>query len=139
MTALGAPDPEGWARSEEFEDFAQEARWLLIRTLWKQCIEDQPLPGNAHADALIAAGADPGLVMKATKYAAYGSPFTAIYVIDGRQDDAAPWDTAGWQLMENRRDENDERQLTGREVGALYESLRQGGLTGNDGSDFLPS
>ncbi len=37
--AAGCKDPEGWARSEVSENFAQYARFLFLRDSWPQYID----------------------------------------------------------------------------------------------------
>lgn len=39
MSESGAPDPAGWARSEILENFAQQARFLFLRSNWLEYID----------------------------------------------------------------------------------------------------
>ena len=70
MAELGAPDPNRWARSELSKDIPQEARWLFIKLIWQNCIENSGLR-NPHAEQLQAAGVDERLLAKALKLAAW--------------------------------------------------------------------
>lgn len=49
---LGAPDPEGWARSQINEGIDQLARYVFLREAWKRVV---PLENTNWIDAQIAA------------------------------------------------------------------------------------
>jgi hypothetical protein len=38
--ALGAPDPEGWARSQVLEGIPQYGRFVFLRQAWRSVIDD---------------------------------------------------------------------------------------------------
>src|SRR6476660_4208446 len=46
---LGAPDPEGWARSQAAEGIPQLLRWLFLREAWHLIVsEEDPTWIDAH-------------------------------------------------------------------------------------------
>src|SRR5215470_13181156 len=40
FSALGAPDPAGWAASEVREDIPQLASFLILKTAWHEVVDD---------------------------------------------------------------------------------------------------
>lgn len=131
MRQLGAEDPEGWASSKLKEDIAQEARWLVIRQV-REAITwtGENLGQIPEVAALLEAGVDAQLVLAAVREVAREAAFTVLDVIDSNEDPDAPEDSPGWMLFEGRLDRGGEPCLTGRDVGALHESL---GVPGEDG------
>ncbi|AZC12869.1 hypothetical protein [Microbacterium sp. ABRD28] len=131
MRQLGAEDPEEWASSELEEDIAQEARWLAIRQI-REAITWTPegIRRIPEVTSLLEAGADEQLILAAVREVAREAAFTVLNVIDSTGDPDAPEDSPGWMLLEARVDPEGEPYLTGRDVGALHESL---GFPAEDG------
>lgn len=124
MTELGAPDPEGWARSEIEEDIPQQARFLVLRSLWPWTIDRltaSPREIKA-ASRLLDAGADPADVAQLIASTAVRAIFDTLVRIDEGRDWEAPEDSPGWALIEVEAG-HEEDQLPGRWVGGLHESL----------------
>jgi hypothetical protein len=46
MAAPGATRPESWARSEISENFPQQARYLVLRRIWKRRWRHGAIPGT---------------------------------------------------------------------------------------------
>jgi hypothetical protein len=140
MRELGADDAQGWAESELREDIAQEARWLVVRHLWRTAI-DCHKPGTVtrtpSAARAVAAGANPVDVAQAMRAAAYEAVFTVLDTVDEGYDPAAPQDAPGWRLMELRFDHaDDDGTLSGRNVGGLHEDILMADPSGRDGADL---
>jgi hypothetical protein len=138
----GCAEPESWVRSEIEEDFAQLARFLLLRALWKQVIqpwqEAPPFDDFPAALRLIEAGADREDVRLLCGSVALDTLSRALYQINFGEDvDVDPvseGDLPGWRLME--RAPGSDRELTGRGVGFLHESLLSVDPTGAEGREF---
>jgi hypothetical protein len=125
-----------------WEDIPQEARGLVISTLWPQII-DQYLPGRegmSHVPAaqrLLAAGADPQDLSTAMRAAAYAAVFGVLYRIDSMTDEDSPADAPGWMLVEVMANEDGDNESTGRHVAGLHESILGADPSGRDGSDLF--
>jgi hypothetical protein len=135
---LGADDPEGWARSEVSEDIAQLARFIAVRTLWRDTINvwsEKSLNSNAAASRLLARGADAADLVRLARAAAYQAVFGVLYRLAGEGSDYELEDRVenlpGWRLMETVND-----SLTGRDVGGLHESILTMDPSGNEGQDL---
>jgi hypothetical protein len=137
MAELAAPNPERWAQSETNENIPQEARWIFIKRIWQASIDDVTADNNPHCIELLEAGTDAERLTKALRFAAFDAMLAVVMALDDGRDFDAPADAPGWLLMETRVDELGEEQPTGRDIGGLHESILQGDLTGNEGSDFL--
>lgn len=118
FAALGAVDPEAWARSEVSEDFAQLGRFAFLRTVWRQVETwrdplaiEEVLP-NASSDVLEAAQVLAGRV-------AFDVAVNIIQVLDDEEDTDAEESLPGWRLMELGMN----GEPTGRELAALHESF----------------
>jgi hypothetical protein len=140
MRQLGAPDHESWADSERRDDIPQEARWLILRALWST-IDVFAHEGMRAAPAgarLLAAGADPGDLSRAMRYAAMSGVFGALVTIDEMTARDVPRNAPGWLLMETRYDPDAGDYVpTGRTVGGLHESLNSADPSGREGSDLF--
>lgn len=143
MRELGAPDPESWAGSELTEDIAQEARWLLVRAIWKGAI-DAIRPGSSmfrstpSIQRLLDDGADPDELAMALRSAAHYAVFSTVVEIDSASAMDAPPDSPGWRLMETRfNDELGDYGLTGRDLGGLHESINEADPSGLGGGDLF--
>lgn len=135
MAELGAPNPDAWARSELSGGIPQEARWLLVRLLWRRCISEITVDGNQHAKALAESGVDSGKLQDALRLAAFEAVFGALDVLDNGQDLTAPATAPGWQLVETRYFDEEATQ-TGRVVAGLGEDIRDAAPSGED--SFIP-
>ncbi|SDT65401.1 hypothetical protein [Jiangella sp. DSM 45060] len=137
MAELGAPDPEGWASSEVHEDIAQQARFLVLRSLWPEIIDawagDGVLERVPVAARLLTEGASRESLIQALRLAAYEAVFAVLYRIGAESDEDAPDDAPGWSLIELAADGTP----TGRDVGGLYEDLLSLDPSGREGADFL--
>jgi hypothetical protein len=137
MRSLGAPDPEGWARSEQRENIAQQARFLFLRGIWPDMIDpyrDPDVLRKYPAFArLLEAGADPDDLARGARAVAYETVFSMLYHVDFGADEDAPPDTPGWRLVETDAD----RQPTGRDVGMLHEDLQSLDPSGNEAADLF--
>ncbi len=126
----------------EWENIPQEARALVLRTLWPQVI-DNYLPrrhGMAEVPAaqrLLAAGADPQDLSTAMRAAAYAAVFSLLYRIDSMGDENSPPEAPGWMLVEVRQNDDGEYESTGRHIGGLHESILSADPSGRDGSDLF--
>jgi len=133
---LGSDDPESWVRSEIDEDIAQLARFLVLRLIWEQ--ELQPLREGKlpYATRLAEAEADLDLVREVCEAVAGGLLFSVLTLIDGDwvDDRLSDPDMPGWRLMEVDRKTG---ELTGRDVGALHESVDEVDPEGRDGDPFV--
>lgn len=124
MRELGADDPQAWASSEIDEDIAQEARWLVIRQVREAVTwSSENLRSLPEVARLLDAGADPAAVLAAVREVAREAAFSVLEVIDEGGAPDAPDDAPSWALMELRIGSDGEAAFSGRDVGALHESL----------------
>ncbi|MGW5366638.1 hypothetical protein [Actinopolymorpha pittospori] len=136
MAALGADDPEGWARSEINENIPQQARYLVLRRVWEDIVawrEPEVLGRVPPAARLLAEGASPATVTTALMTAAYEAAFAVVSIVDEGCDPEAPDDAPGWALVEV----DPGGRPTGRDVGGLHEDLLGTDPSGQEGRDFL--
>jgi hypothetical protein len=139
MRELGADDPEGWARSELEEDLPQEARWLVARRVWLDCINSWTADTVALIPAVqraVDAGAAPSDVAQAMRVAAYEAAFGVLSLIDEGYDPGAPEDAPGWALVEVRFDGREESELSGRILDGLHEDVLGADPSGREGADL---
>ena len=126
----------------EWQDIPQEARALVLRTLWPQII-DHYLPergGMADVPAarrLLDAGADPHELATAMRAAAYTAVQNLLYRIDAMGDDGSPPQAPGWMLVEIQTTDDGGYEPTGRHIGGLHESLLSADPSGREGSDLF--
>jgi len=130
---LGAEDPEGWAKSEIVEDIAQQARFVFLRSLWREAIDGwaaglERLPSGRR---LLEGGAERSDLEKLARVAAYEAVFTVLNRLDEGHDPDAPVDSPGWSLLERAGDD-----LTGRPVDGLHESILTLDPSGREGADL---
>jgi hypothetical protein len=120
---LGAPDSEVWVRSEISENIPQLARFMILRSLWREAISPWmdvgALNDLAAARRLIDAGADPHDVLLVARAGAYDAVAAAVGVLDEGGDPDAGENAPGWHLVETDAECNP----TGRDIGGLHESL----------------
>jgi hypothetical protein len=138
LAALGAQDAESWARSEVSEGIAQQARFLILRRLWRDAVLTWAAPDAvdrlAAARRLLDAGVDRTDVVRVVRAAAVQAMLDAVVAIDEGHDPEAPDDCPGWALVETDPDGN----LTGREVGGLHESVLEVDPSGQQGGELWP-
>lgn len=131
FAGLGAVDPEGWARSEVAEDFAQLGRFAFLRAVWRQLetwrdprAVAQILP-DASDDVLKGAQAIAGRV-------AFDVAMNIVQVLDEEEDTDAEEPLPGWRLMEL----GTSGEPTGRDLAALHESFLDVDPRHVDGEDI---
>jgi hypothetical protein len=138
LAALGADDAESWARSEVSEGIPQQARFLILRRLWREAVDAWTAPDALDrlpaARRLLDAGVDRTDLVRVVRGAAFGAVLDAVVAIDGGHDPEAPDDCPGWALVETDPDGNP----TGREVGGLHESFLEVDPSGQEGGDLWP-
>jgi hypothetical protein len=137
FAAAGADEPHLWARSEISEGIPQMARFLLLRSLWSEAINQWQQPSSIErmpaAHRLLQAGADRADITMVARAAAFETVLSVISLLDeGRPpglDDAA---LPGWCLQETDNDDNP----TGRRVGGLHESVLETDPSGHEAEDL---
>jgi len=125
-----------------WENHPEEARQLVISTLWPEIIdhylpERDGLTGVPAAQRLLDAGADAQELSTAMRAAAYAAVFSVLYRIDSMTDLNAPPEAPGWMLVEIAINDDGEHESTGRHVGGLHESILGADPSGRDGSDLF--
>lgn len=137
MTELGASDPAIWARSEIQEDIPQQARYLVLRTIWAKALtrwrDTGHLLRTPHMALLLDQGADLDTLAAAVRLVVMEAVGDVIMVIDESCDCDAPDDAPGWTLAEIDSQGN----FTGREIGGLHESLLALDPTRAEATDFF--
>jgi hypothetical protein len=137
ITELGAEDPIQWIRSEITEDMAQFSRFLVLRRIRSEAIDNflyhdfpeaslkktlNPTEIFESADEalerLIVSGCDINDILSITRAAAFQAADAVVNIIDDGFDEAAPEDAPGWALLETNGDE-----LTGRAIVGLSDNL----------------
>lgn len=143
LQRLGAPDAEGWVRSEIDENIAQLARFVVLGEVADVIARWQYAETNAHEEdqalragaalfdtefspsvttEILGTGVDPELVGRFAMHVAAGTAFDVLHAIDEqRPSDELGDDLPGWILMET----TPTGELTGRDVGGLHESLAE--------------
>jgi hypothetical protein len=137
MAALGAEDPESWARSEVSEGIPHQARFLILRRLWRDVdrwAAPDALDRLPAARRLLDAGVDRTDLVGVVRAAAFEAVLDVVVAIDEGHDPEAPEDCPGWQLVETDADGNP----TGREVGGLHEDFLTVDPSGQEGGDLWP-
>lgn len=134
---LGADEPQGWALSEMTEGIPQMARYLILRRLWSEAINQWEEPDAIDAipatHRLLAAGADRSDIAKVARAAAFESIASVLNVLDeGYAPDLDDGSLPGWGLQETTRDGSP----TGRSIGGLHESLLETDPSGNEAEDL---
>ena len=131
--ALGADDPESWARSQISENIAQLARFLVLDRVRRDCFEKWHAPDalnnvarydNDFGDLLNelrGSGVRDETIAAFAHAVARQTAMDVLYIVDEGHDPNAPQHMPTWSLEE--ADANGE--LTGRNVGSLHESLNQ--------------
>lgn len=149
--AAGARNPEGWARSEVEEGFAQLGRFLFLRGAWKGIVPDDPswidawLRGSPDPDAplggvkpalerLLAAGADRRDLTEVVRASQYELLFHICYLlgdsaaaIEDLDDPTGELASIGWGLFELSDDDE-----IGRPIDMLHESCLDTDPTGRE-------
>jgi hypothetical protein len=139
MRELGAEDPEGWARSELTEDIPQEARWLVLRQIWRDSINGwtpESIAAIPAAQRAVGAGADAADVAQTMRAPAYEAAFGVLSLIDEGYDPDAPAEAPGWVLAEIRFDDREESEPSRRTVDGLHEDLLGADPCGREGADL---
>lgn len=117
-------EPQQWASSEQTEDIAQYSRYLFLRGLWKVLLQSHEGCLQSVASIVGTEGLGDGRAEDLSQALAGNLgelAFRLLYLLSGpggsdshdlRDDDPR------WRLMEELED-----RLTGRDLGALFESL----------------
>jgi len=136
LAALGAEDAESWARSEVSEGIPQQARFLVLRRLWRAAVDTWAAPGALDrlpaAGRLLDAGVDRSDLVRVARAVALQAALDVVVAIDEGYDAEAPEDCPGWQLVETDADENP----TGRAVGGLHEDFLLVDPSGQEGAEL---
>jgi hypothetical protein len=144
--AVLPPDPDEMAellrQFAVWENVPQEARELVLSTLWTKIIDNYlpERPGMGQVPAarrLLAAGADPQELSTAMRAAAYAAVHSVLYEIDSMRDPSAPPEAPGWMLVEIAMNADGEHESTGRHIAGLHESILGTDPSGRDGSDLF--
>jgi hypothetical protein len=136
----GCASPGDWVRSEIDEDIPQLARYLFLRLLWDDRL--QPWRTGAafaelpQARALLDSGTDLARLLELLVLVVSDTVWRTLTLLDRawvhpRIDDRA---LPGWRLMEVGGGTG---ELTGRELVALHESLREVDPEGDEGRPLL--
>jgi hypothetical protein len=138
LAALGAEDAESWARSEISEGIPQQARFLILRRLWRDAVDTWAAPDALDrlpaAKRLLDAGVDRSELVHMARAVALQAVLDVVVAIDEGYDPEAPDDCPGWELVETDPDGNPR----GREVGGLHESFLSVDPSGQEGGDLRP-
>ncbi|MFG2825543.1 hypothetical protein ACGFX4_39715 [Kitasatospora sp. NPDC048365] len=134
---LGADEPQAWALSELTEGIPQLARYLVLRRIWAEAVNQWERPAAIDAipatHRLLAAGADRADIARVARAAAFETVAAVIGILDEGYDSDLDDDTLpGWRLHETDAD----GESTGRPVAALHESLLETDPAGNEGEDI---
>ena len=141
----GARDPGDWALSEVSEDIAQAARFLFLRAVWQNLhdVADETL-NSARGRSLIADGADPDQLRSLVRSGLFALASRLLYLVDEPEGTSWPLPEGGFGSFVDRHDARwrltettPEGDQTGRDVGALHESILDTGPDGNEGVDWL--
>ena len=137
MVALGAEDPESWARSEVSEGIPHQARFLILRRLWRD-VDRWAAPGAVDrllaTRRLLDAGVDPSELVRVARAVAVVAVLDAVVAVDEGYDPEAPEDCPGWGLVETDPDS----KPTGREIGGLHGDFLGVDPSGWEGGDLWP-
>lgn len=134
---LGADEPQGWALSQMTEGIPQMARYLILRRLWSEAINQWEEPSAINAipatHRLLASGADRSDIAKVARAVAFESITSVLNVLDeGYASDLDDGSLPGWHLQETTSDGSP----TGRSIGGLHESLLETDPSGNEAEDL---
>ena len=136
MADLGARDPAVWARSEIEEGIAQQARYLVLRSIWAKALmrwrDVETVRRIPQLARLLDRGADLDTLAAAMRIVVMEAVGDVIMVIDESCDLDAPEDAPCWTLAEM----DSQGAFTGREIGGLHESLLELDPTGTEAADF---
>ena len=152
LERLGESAAVGWVRSEMNENIAQTARWVMLRPLWNiidgwrerssfdsNVAEAEIDPHGPFADAWLAgarmlrAGITFDEIAAFARGVAYGSIFGTLLHFDGAMTWPPPLDELD-DPPHGTMMEVQDGELTGRDVGALQESLLSLDPSGREGS-----
>ncbi|WP_234440371.1 hypothetical protein [Streptomyces rimosus] len=134
--ALGVTDSADLIKSEVLEDLPQLARYVLLRSLWRDAIDGWSAPGSLEqlpaAQRLLAAGADREDLGRVARAVAYEAVFVTLDALDAGCDMDTPGVDVGWVVMESGEDGSP----TGRALSGLHEDLLTMDSSGRDGADL---
>jgi hypothetical protein len=141
LRAAGCDRPEQWADSEVSEGIPQLARFLLCKSIWENAIEPwrQPNALDEFRDAqeLIAAGVDPETLRSLAGKVAYETMTIVVNTLDEGQyvnsAELLEMQAPGWMIMEV---DGSTDEATGRDAGAIHESILSVDPTGTEGAEF---
>ncbi|MHA6758531.1 hypothetical protein [Streptacidiphilus sp. PAMC 29251] len=132
---LGATDALEWTRSDIEENHPQLARYVLLRSLWRDSIDSwggrEALEQVAAARRLLDAGADRDDLVRLARTVAYEAVFATVDQLDCGADGEASGTEAGWVVMES----GENGAPTGRLLSGLHEDLLMMDPSG-DGADL---
>jgi hypothetical protein len=140
--ALGADDPESWARPEIDGNVAQLTRFLFLRTIWSTVVEEwtrdpkrwveiatkaavkggeDPYYGEAGSalSRVLAVGVSMADIGSIARMVAWQTAFSVLYCIDEGSDPSEGASAAGWVLLETDASGNP----TGRPLEGLHDEL----------------
>ena len=148
--ALGASEPEQWAKSQLREGFSQLHRFLFLRQAWAQVVDenddswidrvieaarnypDRPFSGGGHAiQRMLALGVARSDVVDLVRNSQAEMIFSLCYLLEDPSFDAevkSRVGTLGWTLVET----NDEFEPTGETIVGLHESVLETDPTGRE-------
>ena len=120
---LGAPDPDGWARSQHDEGIDQLARFVFLREAWKAVVGPEDLSwiersieyfkGKPHApgagsgpalERLLAAGAAPEDIHEVVRTMQYELLFSLCYLLEDPGQLEAELADLSWRLVRTNED-----------------------------------
>lgn len=144
---LGAPDPEGWARSQVSEGINQLHRYLFLRQAWSNLIRaedstwidaslasaerrpNDPYAGVGHAlKRLIAGGASREDLTEVVRGMQAELLFQFCYLLEDPAIEEEDLAHVGWALVET----DSEFRPTDRSITGLHESVLQTDPTGRE-------
>jgi hypothetical protein len=124
------------------ENVPQEARALVLSTLWPEIIDNylperRGMAGVPAARRLLEAGVDPVELSTAMRAAANAAVHSVLYRIDTMGAAGSRLEAPGWMLVEIQTTEDGGFESTGRHIGGLHESILMTDPSGRDGSDLF--
>jgi hypothetical protein len=143
---LGAPDPDGWARSQLEEGIPQLARFLFLRQAWRHIVEEgnsnwidaaverakthpnEPYAGVGHVlKTLRARGATDDEITDVVRGMQAQLLFSFCYLLEDPGDIEPEAEDVGWALVQVDAEGN-----TLGTIGALHESVLETDPTGRE-------
>lgn len=148
---LGAPNPEGWARSQHEEGINQLHRFLFLREAWKGVVSesddswidanieaskirpDVPFAGLGQAmGRMLEKNVDRKDIVDLVRAIQVLTISDMCYILDCPELDEPELEEHGWALAEVVMNDDFEIQYTGRTINALHESVLSLDPTGRE-------